>query len=93
MGALELDNVGFDEIGASAYQQTAEASLGVLSTGATGGDTVSADVLSAVQADAAAGRRNQYRLRFAGGSDGDIAGDLLVCELSSAHLKVSYTLP
>jgi hypothetical protein len=92
MGALELEKVSFDEIGATAYEQAAETSLGVLSTGATAGDTLSADVLAAVQADAAAGRRSQYRLGFVGGSDADITADVLVCELSSAHLKVSYTL-
>lgn len=92
LGALQLDMLSFGAIAMPAYGQASTAGLGVMATAAAAGDTLNADVLSAVQADAES-RRTQFRLRFDTASDLDGTADVLIMDLSTARLRVTYSMP
>lgn len=93
LGPLHIEKVRFDSIDTSAYEATAEAALGLLSTAADPGDTMRADVRSALQTDAGDGRLNQYRIRFETASNVDGNADVIVCASAGARLRVTYSMP
>ena len=95
LGALQLESVRFDDvgIGPAAFDRPARAALGTLATGATIGDDLTADVLSAVEADATLDGPSQYRLRFERDAADDGMLNMVIFELGTIQLQVSYLVP
>jgi hypothetical protein len=92
LGALRLERVRFDRIGLAAFEQAAEATLGTLGTQGSAGDTLEADVTSALRADAAVGQ-SQFRLRFERDGIEDGLPNVVLFELADTRLSVTCRLP
>ena len=84
----------FAAIGPAAYDAAAMALVGTMAGAGQPGDSLGADVLSAVSADLVAARaRSQYRIRFTIGSDEDGLADVVICDGSSLGLTLTYRTP
>jgi hypothetical protein len=92
LGALRLEHVQFDGIGTPSFEQDARAALGTLATQGDVGDTLSADVSSAVRADSAE-RRTQFRLRFERDRLDDGLPNVILFDLADTRLSVTSLLP
>lgn len=92
LGALNVEQVAFDVIGAEAFAAEPLSALGTMATAASAGDVISADVLPAVIADRARGR-TQYRLAYSRAFDDGSDVDIFVSDWSSLGLHVTYLLP
>jgi len=93
LGALALEHVSFAEIGTVAFSAAALSTMGEMASDAEVGDTLSADVVSAVNADLGERSRSQFRFAFASPTDADGAGDIVVCDWSSLSLELTYLAP
>lgn len=92
LGALRLEHVRFDGIGMASFEQDARATIGTLATQGNVGDTLSADVSSAVRADSAE-RRSQFRLRFERDRTHDGLPNVVLFDLADTRLSVTSLLP
>jgi hypothetical protein len=92
LGPLRLEHVRFDGIGMPSFEQDARAALGTLGTQGNVGDTLSADVSSAVRADSTE-RRTQFRLRFERDRIEDGLPNVILFDLADARLSVTSLVP
>jgi hypothetical protein len=92
LGALRLEQVRFETIGMPSFEQDATAALGTLATQGDVGDTLTADVSTAVRADAGA-RLTQFRLRFERDSTEDGLPNVVMFDLADTRLSVSSLVP
>lgn len=92
LGALQIEHVRFAAIGMPSFEQDAKAALGTLASGGNVGDTLSADVSSALRADAAE-RLTQFRLRFERDRMEDGLPNLIMFDLSDTRLSVTSLVP
>lgn len=92
LGPLRLEHVRFDTIGTPSFEQDATAALGTLASRGDVGDTLTADVSTAVQADAGE-RLTQFRLRFERDRIEDGLPNVVMFDLADTRLSVTSLLP
>lgn len=93
LGALLLESVRFDTIGLEAFDAAARAPAASFDISGALDESASLDVLAAVQADVAEGKRSQFRLRFAESTIDDAGPDLFAANLPTLQLRVAYLKP
>jgi hypothetical protein len=93
LGNLVADHVTFDGISLDAFGAVSIGSVIQISSSATAGAQLSANVLSAVQTDLPNRGHSQFRLRFSTTTDSDGVGDLIEVLWTTEQLTVSYLIP
>jgi Big-like domain-containing protein len=92
LGDLLAEHVSFDIIGAEAFTAEPLESLGVVATAGVNGTLIDIDVRGVVQADRAADRMTQLRLRFQNPTDEDGNADMIISDWSTQQISVVFFL-